>query len=91
MGMYDSFKFDGIKFPDDLFHDDVDFQTKQLACRLDEFKVTPDGRVTRKRGDREEQYWQPSNLTASLRMIGPPDVEAVFENGHLKSLGILEY
>jgi hypothetical protein len=90
--MFDSFRMPKIELPDGTFSDEA-FQTKDLACDLNEYHVTADGRVQRsvKNDDYDHVRWQSSQLTATNVTLNNGDLRlsADFFQGRLARLDII--
>lgn len=85
MGMFDSFYMKGILMPDMQTYDD-EFQTKALDCNLDQYVVTPDGRLMKRRMEIDTVIYDPEKLTGSVYLRGPIDITASFVNGMLSTI-----
>ena len=52
MGMFDTFRLDGIELPDLHRTRSLDeYQSKSMDCNLDDYRVTHDGRLVKKDTD----------------------------------------
>lgn len=90
MGMFDTFKMSGILLPD-MSYSDEGFQTKNFDCNLDQYVVTPDGRVQKRVMDVDTILYEPTRLTGSCILLGNKhELRATFESGRLISLEIMK-
>ena len=88
MSTFDSFYMKGILMPDMQTYDDDEFQTKALDCNLDQYVVTPDGRLMKRRMEIDTVIYDPEKLTGSVYLRGPIDITASFVNGMLSTIAI---